>query len=42
MTGWTVQGYARCPACTLYIQVDGTPADLQKLIDEHDCTEGQQ
>lgn len=36
MTGWTVEGVLQCPRCTLYIDYEGTPEDLQKAIDEHE------
>ena len=34
---WTVEGVLLCPRCTLYIDFDGTPQQLQQAISAHDC-----
>ena len=35
---WIVEGVALCPDCGLYLDFCGTPQELQKLIDTHECT----
>ena len=39
MTGWTVEGVALCPDCTLYIDFDGTPEQLIETISAHRCAQ---
>ena len=35
---WIIEGVARCPAdCGLYLDFNGTPAELQRFISAHDC-----
>jgi hypothetical protein len=35
---WVIEGVARCPACTLYLDIDETTLeDLRKIIAAHRC-----
>ena len=39
---WVVEGVVCCPGdCGLYFDFNGTPQDLQKFTDEHDCAVAQ-